>query len=64
VMSEVPSALKQGLTHELMNVNLITFSDVRGAIGVSLEACVSLIKVKVDVWGDAGGLRFHASGLH
>jgi hypothetical protein len=31
-MSEVPSALKQGLTHELVNAKLIALSDVEGAI--------------------------------
>jgi hypothetical protein len=29
---------------------------VGGAIGVGLEACVSLIRVNVDARGDAGGL--------
>jgi hypothetical protein len=43
---------------------LIAFSDVKGVISASLEAYISLIKVKVDVWGDAGGLWSHASGLH
>jgi hypothetical protein len=47
VLSEVPTALKQGLAHELVNVKLIVFSDVKGAIGASLEACVSLIRMKV-----------------
>jgi hypothetical protein len=47
-MSEVPSALKQVLAHELVNAKLITLSDVRGAIGVGLEACASLIRAKVD----------------
>jgi hypothetical protein len=32
VMSEVPLTLKQGLTHELVNVKLIALNDVRGAI--------------------------------
>jgi hypothetical protein len=56
MMSEVPSALKQGLAHELTNVKLIMLNDVRGAIGTSFEACVSLIRVKVGARGDAGGL--------
>jgi hypothetical protein len=64
VMSEVPSALKQGSTHELMNVKLIAFNDVGGAICDDLEACISLIRVKANAWGDAGGLQCHASGLH
>jgi hypothetical protein len=63
-MSEVPSALKQVLSHELVNAKLITFSDVRGAIGAGLEACASLIRAKVDAQGDAWGLWCHASGLH
>jgi hypothetical protein len=46
--SEVPSMLKQGLTYELVNVKLITLSDVGGAIGAGLEAYVSLIMAKVD----------------
>jgi hypothetical protein len=58
------SELKQGLDHELVNVKLITLSDVGGVIDASLEACVSLIRAKVDAWGDAGRLRCHASGLH
>jgi hypothetical protein len=45
--------VKQGLVHGLVNVKLIVLSDVGGAIGTGLEACTSLIRVKVD----AGGLR-------
>jgi hypothetical protein len=56
--------LKQGLTYELVNVKLITLSDVGGAIGAGLEAYVSLIMAKVDAQGDVRGLRCHASGLH
>jgi hypothetical protein len=56
VMPKVPSALRQGLAHELVNAKLIMLSDAGGAIGK--------IRVKVDVRGDAGGLRCHASGLH
>jgi hypothetical protein len=44
VISEVPSALIQGLAHVLVNAKLITLIDVGGAIGASLEACVSLIR--------------------
>ena len=40
-----------------MNVKLIVLSDVGGAIGTGLEACTSLIRVKVDARGGAGGLR-------
>jgi hypothetical protein len=39
-------------------------SDVGGALDAALEACVSLIRVKVDARGDAGGLWCHASDLH
>jgi hypothetical protein len=56
--------VKQRLVHELVNAKLIAFSDVKGVISASLEAYISLIKVKVDVWGDVGGLWSHASGLH
>jgi hypothetical protein len=64
VMSKVPSNLKQGLAHELANANIITLSDIGGAISAGFEDCVSLIRAKVDVRGDARGLRCHASGLH
>jgi hypothetical protein len=64
VMSKVPSTLKQGLTYELVNVKLIVLSDIGGAIGAIFEACVSLIRTKVDLQDDAGGLWCHASGLH
>jgi hypothetical protein len=56
--------VKQGLIHKLVNAKLIVLSDVGGAIDTGLEACVSLIRAKVDVRGDAGGLRCHASDLH
>jgi hypothetical protein len=49
-MLEVPSTLKQVLTHTLVNTKLIAFSDVRGAIGADLEAYVSLIRAKIDTW--------------
>jgi hypothetical protein len=64
VIPEVPSAMKKELAHELVNAKLIIFNDVGGAIGSSLEACASLIRVKVDVQGNVGGLQCHASGLH
>jgi hypothetical protein len=56
--------VKQRLVHELVNAKLIVLSDVGGALVAGLEACVSLIRVKVDARSDAGGLRCHASGLH
>jgi hypothetical protein len=56
VMLEVPSALRQGSTHELVNTKLIVVNDVEGAIGE--------IRVKVEVRGGARGLRCHACGLH
>jgi hypothetical protein len=39
-------------------------SDVGGAISTGFEACVSLIRAKVDARGDARGLGCHASDLH
>jgi hypothetical protein len=41
VMPEVPSVLRQGSAHKLVNAKLIMLSDVKGAI--------SNIRVKVDV---------------
>jgi hypothetical protein len=64
MMSEVPLALKQGLSHELMNVKLIVLNDAEGAIDLSFEAFVSLIRAKVGTQGDARGLRCHAFSLH
>jgi hypothetical protein len=52
------------MVHELVNAKLIMLSDVGGALGAGLEACVSLIRVKVDAHDDAGGLRCRASGVH
>jgi hypothetical protein len=48
----------------LSGCELIVLSDVGGAIGANLEACVSWIRAKVDAQGDAGGPQCHASGLH
>jgi hypothetical protein len=56
VMLEVPSALRQGSTHELVNEKLIMLSNARCAIGE--------VTAKVDARGGAGGLRCHASSLH
>jgi hypothetical protein len=56
--------VKQGLIHELVNTKLVVLGDVGGATDASLEACISLIGVKVDASGDAMGLRCHAFDLH
>jgi hypothetical protein len=47
-----------------VNAKLIVLSDVEGAIAVGLDACVSLIRAKIDAHGDAGALWCHASGMH
>jgi hypothetical protein len=45
--------VKQGLVHELVNAKLIVVND-GGANDANLDACISLIRVKVDAHGDAG----------
>jgi hypothetical protein len=46
--------VKQGLVHELVNAKLIVVNDVGGANDANLDACISLIRVKVDAHGDVG----------